>query len=485
MIHKSISNHLWFTTYLFVAAFFMFLLASVPMSEAATDPPIPHPDHLRYKPLSFTPPKVEQITLENGLRVFILPDRELPLVEVKAVVCAGSAYDPPGMEGLAELTAAAMRTGGVAGTSGNAIDEALDFMAAVLGVSTNRDYGMFDFSVLKKDLEQGFDLFAKILMSPTFEQEKIIRAKDLKIEELRRIADDPQKLAFREFGKIMHEGSPRGRVATQNSVRRIQKEDILRFHEHFFHPRNILISITGDLQTHEAKNLIARHLGAWSSFEAIPAPIAPPTPRVGNIFFLAKNVPQSIVLLGWLAPGKHDPCFYPFTILDFIAGSGGLHSRIFQEIRTNLGLAYSTGSFYEAKADYGLFGAYAMTKSESTVKVVTTILGMIREMAEKNVAPEELDRAKQAILNSFIFSFTSAEQVALQSLMIEFNGLPDDFLNNYRSKIGNVSVGNIRDAAARYVRPDGEIILIIGNEEVYQDILRTFNKVVRINEALF
>jgi zinc protease len=227
---------------------------------AAAPQPIPDPDRIRYRPLSFEPPHVERVLLDNGLRLYILPDRELPLVQIKAVVRTGSMYDPPGREGLAELTAMTMRTGGTAGMSGDAVDEALESMAATFRVSVNRDSGIFSFSVLKRDLERGFDLFSRILMQPSFEENKLILGRDLKIEELRRIFDDPQKLAFREFGRLMHEGSPRGRLTTSDSIRMIRRDDLAHCHRIFFHPKNIMISITGDIEIKEAKILGAGHL---------------------------------------------------------------------------------------------------------------------------------------------------------------------------------------------------------------------------------
>jgi zinc protease len=190
----------------------IWLLVSSGSALAAPPPIIFDPDRISYKSLSFEPPRVERVLLENGLRLYILPDRELPLVRIKAVVRTGAMYDPSGQEGLAELTAATMRTGGAADISGDAVDEALESMAANFNVSIHRDSGIFSFSVLKKDLDRGFELFSRVLIQPSFEENKLLLGKDLKIEELRRIFDDPQKLAFREFGRLMHEGSPRGRL---------------------------------------------------------------------------------------------------------------------------------------------------------------------------------------------------------------------------------------------------------------------------------
>ena len=454
-------------------------LISSGVAFAASPAALPDPNRIRYKPLSFEPPHAERLRLENGLVLYILPDRELPLVKIRAVVRTGGMHDPAGREGLAELTATLMKTGGVVGMSGDAVDEALETIAATFDASVNRDSGNFSFSVLKKDLDRGFDLFSRILTQPSFEETKLTLAKDLKLEELRRNGDDPQKLAFREFGRLIHAGSPRGRLATAASIRPIQRDDLLLCHKLFYHPQNVMISISGDIDISEAKLLIERYLGAWSSVEKRPVP--PPLPRQqeGGIYFLTKDIPQSVVLFGWLAPAKKDAKFYPFEVLDFIVGSGGFRSRIFQEIRTNLGLAYSTGSFYQTRGDYGFLGAYALTKSESTVKVISRIGDIFREAGRKLVSPEELTGAKKAMLNSFIFSFTSAQQIASQQMMIEYEDLPRDHLLTYRSRIEHVKATDIRETAIP-LDPEKAVLLIVGNESVYREVAEKFGKVTRI-----
>jgi zinc protease len=448
---------------------------------AAPHPSLHDPDRIRYPSLSFELPRVERILLDNGIRLYILPDSELPLVQIRVVVGMGSMYDPPGQEGLAELTAATMRIGGKFGMSGDRVDETLESLAAIFQVSSNRDSTVFSFSVLKKNLDPGLDLFLGTLMQPSFEENKLILVKDLKIEELRRIVDDPKKLAFREFGRLMHQGSPRGRLSTSDSIGKIQRDDLFDCFRRFFYPKNIMISITGDIDGKEMKSLINHYLGTWTSLGDKPGPPSLPRLQEGNVFFLTKDVPQSTVIFGWLAPAKGEIEFYPFEVLDFITGSGGFRSRIFQEIRTNLGLAYSTGSFYKTYSDYGLFGAFALTKNESAVTAATRIREIIREIGKKPVSQSELDGAKKAMYNSFIFSFTSAEQIAFQRLMIEYKGLPNDFLATYRSKIGAVQAKDIREMAAQYLSPAKAIVLIIGSEQVYRDIPIDFGKVTRID----
>lgn len=454
------------------------------IASAATPPSLTDPDRIAYKPLSFTPPKAERVTLDNGLVLYTLEDHELPLVKITAVIRTGSAFDPPEKEGLAELTGQVMRTGGIKGMTGSALDETLESMAAILHTSINRDSGLLSLSVLRNDREKGLELFSRILMTPVFEAEKLSLAKELKIEELRRIADDPQKLAFREFGRIIHEGSPRGRLATTNSINRIQRDDLIHFHDRFYQPKRVMISISGDIDRKEAETLVNRYFGNWQPSEEKVASPAPPQPREGRIYVLPKDLPQSIVIFGWLAPAKKSAQFFPLEIIDFIVGSGGFRSRLFQEIRTNRGLAYSTGSFYTAKSDYGLFGAYALTKSESTVEVISLLRGILKDIGQKPLPAKELDMTKSSILNSFIFSFTSANQIALQQLMIEYEDLPEDYLITYRNNINNVNTSDVLKAARQHLDAEKAIILIIGNDTVCKEISTSFKDVAKIENPL-
>jgi zinc protease len=460
-------------------------MAFVTINESyAASPTLNDPNHIKYKPLIFKLPSAQRITLDNGLTVYILEDRELPLLKIHAVVRTGSMYDPPEKEGLAELTGQAMKTGGTEDMTGNEVDEALESMAAILQTSTKLDSATFSLSLLSKDLEKGFDIFSRTLMKPAFQDDKLSLIKDLKIEELRRISDDPQKFAFREFGRLMHNGSPRGRLATQSSINKIQRDDLIRFHDRMYNPKNVMISISGDINKIEAERLMNRYFGAWLSLEEKLPPPALPIPPQGTIFLIPKEGPQSIVIFGWLAPAKNDPLSIPMEIIDFILGSGGFRSRIFQQIRTSRGLAYSAGSFYNAKSEYGIFGAYALTKNESTLEVISLLRGILGEISIKPISTQEFSRTKTSILNSFIFSFTSADQIAIQQMMLEYDALPPDHLTTYCQKIEDLDKEEIERTARRYLDVEKAIILVIGNESVCRQIKDSFEETQMINPSL-
>ena len=442
------------------------------------------PDKLQYQPIQFIPPQAQRVVLDNGIILYVFEDHELPILNISAVIRTGSNYDPVGKEGLAELTGTVMRTGGTNSMSGSAIDDALDFFAGSITVSMNRDSGSINLSVIKKDLDEGLNIFTQILTNPAFEENKIKLAKDLKIEELRRIADDPQKLAFREFKRLLYDDNPAGRFPSVTSVKNIQRDDLVKFYNNFLYPGNIMIAITGDVSKEEAISKIKEHFGSWN--EANKRYDIPPIPvkQKGHIYFLFKDIPQSIVITAQLAPGRKEPDMYPFEILDFIAGSGGFRSLIFQKVRNNLGLAYSTGSFYTKKSEYGVFGACAITKSESTMEVLLLIHSIINDLRNSIIDKKEIDRAIRSINNNFIFSFLSAKQIAYQQLMIEYEHLPEDYLIIYRDRIAQVKAEDIKKMAVKYLSTDESVTLVVGNENVYKQMLTTFGNVKRIESKL-
>jgi predicted Zn-dependent peptidase len=461
---------------------FILLIAALvtPPSDGICSPPLPDPQKLKYPALTFSPPEPQRVELENGMVLYVLEDRELPVVNISAVIRVGSAHDPEGREGLAELTTHVMRTGGTSRMTGDEIDEFLEFTAATLSLSAGTDAATADFFVLKKDFDRVFGVFADILMRPAFNEKKLELAKNLKIEELRRVADAPQKLAFREFRKVLYSGNPRGRLSTIESVRRIERADLERFHRQYFFPRNVMMAVSGDIDRNEVIEKFRRHFGPWRG-EGRVADVPPPGEKSSaSIYYLQKEGPQSTIIVGFFAPEKKSDDYYPFTLLDFIVGSGGFRSRIFSEIRSNLGLAYSTGSYYEGRTGYGVFGAYAITKSDATGVVLSRLQDILQDVTRRKVEEEEIAWAKRSIVNSFIFSFNSTDMIATQQMMIEYLGLPPGYLREYRDRIEAVPSEELLRVAERYLRSDRATTLIVGNERDFDRPLSTFGDVKRI-----
>ena len=464
--------------------YLIIILAVTTSAEAKPRPaPLLKPDSLTYRALNFKPPQAERVTLANGMIIYVLEDHELPLVNIHAVTKAGSYFDPEGREGLAELTAMVMRTGGTELMSGTAVDEELETLAININLAAQMENCTVGFSSLKNNLDRGIAVLSQIMRQPVFEEGKLQLAKNLKMEELRRIGDDPQQFAFREFSRVLYRGNPRGRLPSLKSVEKITAQDLRQFHQRYFNPDNLLLTLTGDITKNEALLLVEKYFGNWPKKGTV-AEIPPPAGDLKQgLYYLAKDVPQSVVITGRFAPAKKSADFYPFTVLDFILGSGGFRSRIFQEIRTNQGLAYSAGSFYRARGDYGVQGTYAMTKSSTTGKALSLLNSITERIKKDDLGGEELAWAKKSLNNSFIFSFNSTEQIARQQMMLEFEHLPQDYLVKYQDRIGQVAKEDLARVANRYLVPAKTITLVMGQERDFDQPLTAFGTVETLQVA--
>jgi zinc protease len=480
MNSKIIKTSISYITFLFIA---LLLTGGVFAATLPAVSPLPSPDKIKYPPLHFNLPQVQRVVLENGIVLYIMEDHELPLVSVNALIKTGSMYDPEGKEGVAELTAYVMRTGGTAKLRSAEIDDSFDFLAASPSISMSIESASIDFYFLAKDLDQSLDLLAQIIIQPAFEQNKFILARKLKIEDLRRLKDDPQRLAFREFNRLIYRNNPRGRFASIKSLSNIERDDLIKFHKQFFSPDKIMFAVTGDITKEQAINKINQYFSQWkTNGQATKTPNLPQKTN-GGLYFVNKEIPQSTIICGELSISKNNPDFYAFTVLDFIIGSGGFPSRIFSAVRNNEGLAYSAGSFYRAKPDYGIFGAYAFTKTQSSFKTLDLINTVLKKAKSGTITNKEINWAKKSINNGFIFSFLEPRQIALQQMKLEYDQLPWDYLLSYRDKIENVTALDVSRVAVKYLNEKNRVFLILGDTKGFGTPLTIFGKPVIINPA--
>lgn len=431
--------------------------------------------------INFKVPEVSRSTLDNGISLYVYPDHEIPLVTVRILIRTGSVFDFREKEGLADITGRLVRTGGVSGISADTVDEMLDQFAGALDVSVSTDATTATLSVLKDDLDKGLQLFSRMITAPAFEEKKLQITRNLKIEDLKRLPDDPFRLARREFNRQMYKDDPRGRYPSISSVKNIQRDDLIRFHKQHYHPRNAMIAVSGDITDADAFRTINKYFGAWPRSDAGASREEKRSINRGGIYFVKKDIPQSVILIGYKAPGKKDAPYFSFSVFDFIIGSGGFTSRIFQKVRSDQGLAYSTGSFYRADTGDGLFGVYAITKSSSTIATLRLLQSIIGDSQSKGVTAGEISWAKKSIDNGFIFSFVTSDQIAYQQMKIEYDKLPEDYLLTYREKMAAVTRGGIRKVLSKYIIEDDSTVMVLGNDEALRQVRSIYSKVKEID----
>jgi predicted Zn-dependent peptidase len=455
-------------------------------------PPVPennlfsqHPSTLQFQAIQFDPPEAARVVLENGMVLYLLEDHELPLIDITAAIRGGSKFEPPELAGLGSLTGTVMRTGGTLRMPPQEIDETLEFIDALVAVSIERESGSASLSVLKKDLDVGLDIFAQILREPAFDPEKLDLAKKQKIAGLQRIKDNPQSLAMRQFQQLLYRDNPRGNLATRESIKNIDREHLIKFHKTFFHPNRMFLAISGDFSRQEIITAIKQRFADWpANSDTMPEiPIPRPISKLAT-FYLQKEIPQSTIIFGHFGPKKSDSDYFTFKTLNFILGDGGFSSHLTSKIRSSRGLAYSVGSFFSGGEDYGVFGAYCMTKSSSTHQALSLMFDIIGDIKQGKVLQHELEWAKASILNSIIFSYSSSAQIVNQQMLLEFEHLPADFLKKIPARINAVLLDDLKRVAQQHLHPSEAILLVVGDAGKFDQSLETWGPVTEVSSDL-
>lgn len=451
------------------------------LAACSTAPKTVDPRTLTFTPLNFTIPKSDHLTLKNGMKVYLLEDHELPIVNMTALITAGGIYEPAEMTGLAGLTGALLRSGGTESLKPDALDAELEFMASGIESGVGEDLGTLSMSTLAKNLDRTLELFAELLMKPGFELSRVELTKNNTIDAIRRQNDDPKGIAGREFKRAIYENHPLGRVATIESVKTITREEMIAFHKRFFTPQGIILAVSGDFNRKDVLARLEQLFGDWQPQEPKLPAVANPEMIPGKQALLArKQVSQSVIRMGHLGLEKSNPDQYAVRVMDYILG-GGFTSRLTQEIRSNQGLAYHAGSHFDIGRRFpGIFMAETETKSESTVKVITLMSDIIAGMTKEPVSEEELKQAKESIINSFIFGFTQANSIVTQQARLEYYGFPDGYLENFRANIARVSRDDILKAAKKYLHPEAMTIMVVGDDKKFDQPLSTVGSVREI-----
>jgi predicted Zn-dependent peptidase len=439
-----------------------------------------------YKQLSYPKlrdiqiPKIERKTLPNGMKLYMLEDRELPLIKISARIRTGSIYEPADQIGLADITGTVMRTGGTTTKTGDELDEQLERLAASVETGIGLNAGSAFVSVLKKDIDTGLAILADALMNPAFRQDKIDLAKIEHRSAIARRNDDVGAIADREFGKLIYGAdSVYARETEYHTIDNITRDDLVAFHKKYFHPNNVMLAVWGDFDAQVMAKKVEDAFKDWEKADLEFPPVSKAQydfPSTVNLI-RKDDVNQTNIYIGHIGGLLNDPDYYALSLMNDILGSSGT-SRLIRNVRSRQGLAYSVFGSYTANFEHpGTFFVGAQTKSESTVKAIRAMVEEIKKMTTTEVADAELAVAKESYLNSFVFNFDTKGEIINRLMTYEYFGYPSDFLQKTKENIEKVTKADILRVARKHLRPDKLQILAVGRVEDFDQPLSVLGQV--------
>lgn len=457
-----------------LAATLTFLLFAFNLSALATE--AKHYTDLEFPALGeIKLPEYERYELKNGMVVYLMEDHELPLVSGTAIIRTGDRLEPANKVGLAQLVGTVIRTGGTKQHSSDELNQILEQRAASIETGIAETSGSAFFQSLTEDTETVFGLFAEVLQQPAFTQEKLELAKTQTRGGIARRNDDPGSIASREFRKLIYgDNSPYGRTVEYATLNNISRSDLVDFYEKYYYPNNIILGIEGDFDPQKMKSSIEKYFGNWEANPKLNKPNLPTVQQAKKSGLFVVNQPQltqSNILLGHLGGEFNSPDYPALDVMNGVLN--GFGGRLFNEVRSRQGLAYSVYGAWSPRHDYpGMFIAGGQTRSDATVQFIKSMQEEIKRIKAKPVTPEELAFAKDSTLNSFVFNFQDPAQTLSRLMRYEYYGYPKDFLSRYQKAVEATTAADVQRVARKYLQPENIVTLVVGNQNDIQPPLK-------------
>ncbi len=432
---------------------------------------------------AFKPQQPVRVQLPNGMVIFLQEDHELPLISATARIRGGSVYEPAGKTGLTDLYGDVWRTGGTKSKTGDQMDDFLEARAAKIETDAQPDSTTLSLDCLKGDFDAVFDMFLDLLHNPDFRADKLELAKEQMYTEISRRNDGVNSIVHRESRMIAYgKDNPYAREPEYTTVAAVTREDLLNWHKQYVYPNNIIFGITGDFDPKAMQARLEQVFGAWQKGPEAKRPeIKFSEPKPGLYFIQKADVNQSTIGMLDLGIERSNPDYFAVSVMNEIFG-GGFSSRLFNNIRSKLGLAYNVGGGVGFGWDRpGLTNIEMQTKSATTVEGIQALDNEIEDLHKNGATPEELQRAKDDILNSFIFQFDTPEKVLREKMAYEFYHYPADFLERYRTEVEKVTADDVTRVARKYVRKERMAVLVLGNDAEFGKPLSTLGPVQKVD----
>lgn len=428
-------------------------------------------EKMEFAPIEWKVPRVgeevKRTEWENGTIVYMMEDHTLPTVSVRAQIRTGSIYEPAELAGIASMTGGLLRDGGTASWSAEEIDKELEFYAARVSSRISTEEGNVTLSCLTKDLDRILPIWAEVLTRPRFAQDKI----DLEIsqakEGLRRRFDSPGSTVSYLFDQRMYGDHPLGRTIEWDTLARIDRDAMVSFHKRYFLPNNTMISVVGDVDSDTVQKVKAA-LADWKP-GPVSLPEVPPAPKTvqAGVWYVDQDINQTNIRMGHLGTTWNDPDRYALQLMNFILGGGSFTSRMTERVRSDEGLAYSVGSYYQAGQRVGTFAARTQTRVDATARTIEIMRDTIEGMRAAPPTEEELNLAKDSYINRYVFQFQDPESVVSQLMDLEYYDRPRDQLETYLGRIRAVSSADIHRVAQKHLHPDSMVLVVVGDTESF------------------
>jgi zinc protease len=426
-------------------------------------------------------PGMQRAKLSNGMEVIVAERHSVPVVNLSLLLDAGFAADQFAQPGTATL-AMNMLDEGTKAKNSIEISKELASLGATLGTGSNLDTSTVSLSTLKTTLDRALNLYSDVILNPAFPQSDFERLKKLQIAAIQREKSQPIQMALRVFPKLLYGpthayGNPYSGSGTEESVGKLTRDDLMKFHATWFKPNNATLLVVGDTTLAEIQPKLEALFAGWKSAPVPQKNIATtPLPDKQVVYLVDKpGALQSVILAGVLAPPKSNPDELSIESMNTVLG-GAFISRLNMNLRENKHWSYGAGSFLPAARGQRIFLVYAPVQTdktkESAVEITSELRGILKD---RLITADELAMAKSNLTQALpgLWETNNAVGQAIKEI-VEFRLTPD-YYSTYAGKVKALTVTNLNEAAVKVVRPENLVWVVVGDREKIEKGIRELN----------
>jgi zinc protease len=415
-------------------------------------------------------------TLANGADFIVSEKHDLPLVAFTITFQGGSYQaESAARRGAAGITAS-MMSEGTKTRDGEALSNALQLLGTTVNVSVGGESGSIGFQSTTSKFPQALDILADMLVNPAFPAEALERLRAQRLVALTQAKDQPAQIASRVFPRLLYgTGHPFGQNTTEETLKAITRDDVVAFHKAYFQPGRALVSVVGDVNPSTVKATIEKALTAWSKGGEKPAFTYPalPASRPSTIFLVDKpGAAQSTFAIGNPGPPRSTPDYYAIQVMNTMLG-GMFQSRLNANIREEKGYSYGVSSSFAHGKGPGAFRTGGDIVSAKSDAALVEFMKELRGIGgSRPITDQELATAKDSLIQRLPGTFASVQSVNNAIVSLWTQGLPDNYYQQYASKISDIRKEDLVRVAKQYIDLDHLAIVIVGDRATIEAPLK-------------
>jgi zinc protease len=410
--------------------------------------------------------RIERIVTPAGIEIWLVRDRNLPMISLEFAFLGGASQDPADKPGVANFVASLLDEG-AGDLDAAAFHERLEERAISLAFGAKRDNLRGSIRTLTENRDQAFELLRLSLTAPRFEGQELERIRAAMLAQLRRRSTNPSDIAADRWFARAFPGHPYGRPVqgTLESAAKIAVDDLRAYVRRMLARSNLKIAAVGDIDAAELAVLVDRTFASLPA-RSDPVPVADVEPRgLGTSETIELKVPQTVITFGSVGLKRADPDFIPAFVLNHVLGGGGFESRLFREVRERRGLAYSVYSYLAPYEHTGLFLGGVSTRNDRAAETLEIIVAEIKRIATDGPTADELEKTKRFLIGSYPLRFDTSGKITANLLDIQIENLGIDYIDKRNALIEAVTFEDIRRAARRFLAEVKLLVMLVGEPQ--------------------